>query len=179
MGSLRIFFQSKVADGVFKWAKEGGITAKEYDARGDGLTNGGKGGAVKGVSTLLEGLKKKGLVESFTVDASAHDENKWLQAEPSQITVTVTGAVGAEAAKAFKAEEPDMIMSIAASGIQGYMKTVKLFSSYDQTFDGNTETLKIGLKWAGKDRQSKTLSRRSADKLNAARAYTKDEKKEE
>ena len=52
-------------------------------------------------------------------------------------------------------------------------------SFFLQTFDGNTETLKIGLKWAGKDRQSKTLSRRSADKLNAARAYTKDEKKEE
>ena len=39
------------------------ICEQEYDARGDGLTNGGKGGAVKGVSTLLEGLKKKGLIE--------------------------------------------------------------------------------------------------------------------
>ena len=39
------------------------ICEQEYDARGDGLTNGGKGGAVKGVSTLLEGLNKKGLIE--------------------------------------------------------------------------------------------------------------------
>lgn len=52
---------------------------------------------------------------------------------------------------------------------------MKLFSTYDQTFDGEVETLKIGLKWAGKDRQGKTLSRRSNDKLNAARAYKKDE----
>jgi hypothetical protein len=59
------------------------------------------------------------------------------------------------------------------------MRLQTLMSFFLQTFDGNTETLKIGLKWAGKDRQSKTLSRRSADKLNAARAYTKDEKKEE
>lgn len=62
-----------------------------------------------------------------------------------------------------------------ASCLQGYLKTVKLFSTYDQTFDGEVETLKIGLKWAGKDRQGKTLSRRSNDKLNAARAYKKDE----
>lgn len=46
--------------------------AKEYDARADGLTNGGKGGAVKGVSTLLEGLQKKGLIKVMSSSLQPH-----------------------------------------------------------------------------------------------------------
>ncbi len=34
-----------------------------YDARGDGLTNGGKGGALKGLRVVLDALKAQGLVK--------------------------------------------------------------------------------------------------------------------
>lgn len=65
--------------------------------------------------------------------------------------------------------------SIAASALQGYFKQVKLFSTFEQSFDGDVENLKVTLTWAGKDRQKGTLDRRSKDKMNAARAYTNKE----
>eukprot|EP00285_Hemiselmis_virescens_P011638 CAMPEP_0173390480 /NCGR_PEP_ID=MMETSP1356-20130122/15006_1 /TAXON_ID=77927 ORGANISM="Hemiselmis virescens, Strain PCC157" /NCGR_SAMPLE_ID=MMETSP1356 /ASSEMBLY_ACC=CAM_ASM_000847 /LENGTH=328 /DNA_ID=CAMNT_0014347881 /DNA_START=44 /DNA_END=1030 /DNA_ORIENTATION=- len=169
--SLRGLFQSRVADGVYKWGVDGGIAPKVYDARGDGMTNQGKGGAIKGVSTLLAGYKKKGLLKDFTVDSSKHVEDLWLQAQPTTMTITVTGAAGSGAGKALKAEN-GLLCSLAASGMQGYFKQVKLFSQFDQSFDGDVETIVVNLKWAGKERQKGTLDRRAADKLNAARAYT-------
>lgn len=79
-----------MSDGLFKYAEANGITPKVYDARGDGLTNTGKGGVLKGSKVLLEGLKKKGLLEDFTLDTSAHDENSWQQGTgTSSISITV------------------------------------------------------------------------------------------
>uniref|UniRef100_A0A7S1EAD3 Uncharacterized protein n=1 Tax=Hemiselmis andersenii TaxID=464988 RepID=A0A7S1EAD3_HEMAN len=167
--SLRGLFQSKVGDGVYKWGTENGINPKVYDARGDGMTNQGKGGAIKGVSTLLSGYKKKGLLKDFTVDSSKHNEDLWLQGNPTSLTVTVTGASGVGASKAVK--DLGLLESLAASGLQGYFKQVKLFANFDQTIEGDKETLEISLSWAGKARQKGTLDRRAADKLNAARAY--------
>jgi hypothetical protein len=66
---------------------ETNLREQEYDARGDGLTNGGKGGAVKGVSTLLEGLKKKGLIEvHITLPPSL-----WFRSEGSGFRVQGEG----------------------------------------------------------------------------------------
>jgi len=50
-----------------------------YDARGDGLTNVGKGGVLKGSKVLLDGLKKQGLLDDYTLDTSEYDENEWKQ----------------------------------------------------------------------------------------------------
>ena len=87
---MRPLFQSKMSDGLIKYAEANGITPKVYDARGDGLTNTGKGGVLKGSKVLLEGLKKKGLLEDFTLDTSAHDENSWQQGTgTSSISITV------------------------------------------------------------------------------------------
>jgi hypothetical protein len=47
--------------------------------------------------------------------------------------------------------------------------------TYIQSFNGDTETLKVNLSWAGKERQKTTLNRRANDKLNAARAYNKED----
>ena len=77
--SLRGLFESKMGDGLIKFSESNGVQPKVYDARGDGLTNVGKGGVIKGCKVLLDGWKEKGLIQDYTLDTSAHDENAWKQ----------------------------------------------------------------------------------------------------
>ena len=77
--SLRPLFESKMSDNLIKFAQSNGISPKVYDARGDGLTNTGKGGVLKGCRVLLDGWKSKGFIQDYTLDTSCHDENAWQQ----------------------------------------------------------------------------------------------------
>ena len=77
--SLRPLFETKMSDSLIKFAQSNGVQPKVYDARGDGLTNTGKGGVLKGCKVLLDGWKKMGLMQDYTLDTSAHDENAWQQ----------------------------------------------------------------------------------------------------
>jgi hypothetical protein len=77
--SLRPLFETKMSDSLIKFAQSNGVQPKVYDARGDGLTNTGKGGVLKGCKVLLDGWKKMGLMQDYTLDTSGHDENSWQQ----------------------------------------------------------------------------------------------------
>ncbi len=65
--SLRPLFETKMSDSLIKFAQSNGVQPKVYDARGDGLTNTGKGGVLKGCKVLLDGWKKMGLMQDYTL----------------------------------------------------------------------------------------------------------------
>lgn len=169
--SLRGLFASRVSDATFQFAKKAGANPKIYDARGDGLTNGGKGGVIKGLRGLLDTLKGQGALADFTLDSSAHDEVKWQQGNPSSLTLTIKAPAGLAAARRLAEDGVGLQLSLAGSAAQGYLKQCKVTSAVGQALADDSEVLTLKLNWAGKARQQGTLDRRSADKLNAARAY--------
>jgi len=169
--SLRSVFLSKVGDSLFKYAEDNGIKPKVYDARGDGLTNGGKGGVLKGLRVLMEGLKKLGLIEDFTLDTSSHEEIKWQQANPSSITLTTKKPVGLAAAAAMQEEADKLSISLPLAFVTGYLKQCKVIVTADEALSGEEEKLTLNLNWAGKARLANSVERRVNDKFNAARSY--------
>jgi len=176
--SLRPLFQSKMSDGLIKYAEANGITPKVYDARGDGLTNTGKGGVLKGSKVLLEGLKKKGLLEDFTLDTSAHDENSWQQGTgTSSISITVKKPVGLAANKALEEYEDPIQLSLVGNALSGYLRQCKVVPEYKVASTKDGEKIDFTLSWAGKARLKKDIQRRANDKFNTARAFKKDDKK--
>jgi hypothetical protein len=173
--SLRPLFQSKMSDGLIKFAEANGISPKVYDARGDGLTNVGKGGVLKGSKVLLDGLKKKGLLEDYTLDTSAHDENAWQQGQAtSSISVVVKKPAGIAAKAALDEYEDPIELSLVGNALSGYMRQCKVVSDFkvEPTKDG--EKINFKLSWAGKARLAKDIERRANDKFNTARAFKKE-----
>ena len=168
--SLRGLFISKSADSLFQYVTET-AKVKIYDARGDGLTNQGKGGVIKGTKTVLETLKNKGLIGEYSFDSSAHKDLEWAQANPSSLTVTVKAPAGLAANKQMQEDKVGLSFSLVAQTLQGYYKQCKIAATPEivSTAEGETITMKIA--WAGKARQKGTMERRNADKLNAARGY--------
>ncbi|EKX36395.1 hypothetical protein GUITHDRAFT_145764 [Guillardia theta CCMP2712] len=169
--SLRTVFLSKVGDSLFKYAEDNGIKPKVYDARGDGLTNGGKGGVLKGLRVLMEGLKKQGLIEDFNIDTSTHEEIQWQQANPSSITLTTKKPVGLAAATAMQAEKDRLSISLPLAFVTGYLKQCKVIATAEEVLSGDEEKLTLNLNWAGKARLASSVERRVNDKFNAARSY--------
>jgi len=157
-------------DALFQYVSEA-AKLKVYDARGDGLTNQGKGGVLKGTKILLETLQKKGVIGDFTVDTSAHKELDWQQARPSLISVSVKAPVGLAAAKQLEEEKVGLPLSLVTQALQGYYKQCKIAVTPQITVSGEEEQIKLELAWAGKARQLGTMERRANDKLNAARGY--------
>lgn len=168
--SLRPLFFSKSGDALFQLVAES-AKPKVYDARGDGLTNQGKGGVIKGTRVMLETLKSKGVIGDFSVDSSAHNELSWAQANPSSVTVTVKAPLGAAANKALEEERVGLALSLVAQALSGYYKQCKIQTTPDITTTADGESIKLNIAWAGKARQKNTMDRRNADKLNAARGY--------
>eukprot|EP00802_Teleaulax_amphioxeia_P021782 Tamp_22166.p1 GENE.Tamp_22166~~Tamp_22166.p1 ORF type:complete len:340 (+),score=108.68 Tamp_22166:149-1021(+) len=177
--SLRPLFESKMSDNLIKFAQSNGISPKVYDARGDGLTNTGKGGVLKGCRVLLDGWKSKGFIQDYTLDTSGHDENAWQQGNAaSAISVVVKKPVGLAASNALADEEaPQLQLSLVANLVSGYMRQCKVVSDFkvDPTADG--EKISFTLSWAGKARLAQSIQRRSNDKFNTARAFKKEDKK--
>lgn len=175
--SLRPLFQSKMSDGLIKFAEANGITPKVYDARGDGLTNVGKGGVLKGSKVLLDGFKKKGLLEDFTLDTSAHDENAWQQGTAtSSISVVVKKPVGIAAKAALDEYEDPIELSLVGNALSGYMRQCKVVSDFKVEPVKDGEKISFKLSWAGKARLAKDIERRANDKFNTARAFKKEVK---
>jgi len=173
---LRLSIPSKVADNLYKVAVDSGINPKVYDARGDGLSNAGKGGVVKGMKGLLDGLAKKGLLDDATVDAAGYDEAKWQQANPATLKVSIKNPAGAAARTQLEADQVGLDCDVISSIIVGYLKACKVVAVPEKavTAEGVTITLKVS--WAGRSRQKATMERRANDKLNAARQFTKEDK---
>lgn len=176
--SLRPLFQSKMSDGLIKFAEANSISPKVYDARGDGLTNQGKGGVIKGSKVLLEGWKKKGLVEDFTIDTSAHDENAWQQGtSTSSISIVVKKPIGLAANSALDEYDAPLQLSLVGNLVSGYLRQCKVIPDFKVAKTKDGEKIDFTLSWAGKSRLKKDIERRANDKFNTARAYKKDDSK--
>jgi len=177
--SLRPLFQSKMSDNLIKFAEANGVSPKVYDARGDGLTNVGKGGVIKGSKVLLDGLKKIGMLEDYALDTSAHDENKWQQGTSSSvISLIVKKPVGMAAGRALAEEDSALELSLVGNALAGYLRQCKVVPEFTVEPQKDGDKINFTLTWAGKARLASSIERRSKDKFNTARAFKKEDKKE-
>ena len=122
---LRGVIGLRIGDALYKLATDNGISPKLYDARGDGLSNGGKGGVIKGIKTLCDGLAKKGLLDQVTVDTTGYDEAKWQQANPMSLSVVLKNPAGAAAASQLEKDQVGLEIDIVSAVIAGYLKACK------------------------------------------------------